>query len=221
MNTIQRKPIGRLNSPCHSIGIRYELESSANSKHTNHFDMIAVPGPDGKGCILRLSEWIPRGIERPISRRIEDELRKVASKADVDGYIYVFRLVETKSKAKLYNSARDERIMLKIGRTDNVQRRLYQWSNQCSHTPELLDYFQTPCSHKVERLVHLELSKHKSWSTASSGGTDECCSGCGKTHREWFSIEAHQARHRVNETIGRWIRFTSTAYGSQTRRVQL
>jgi hypothetical protein len=57
-----------------------------------------------------------------------------------------------------------------------------------------------PHSHKVERLIHIELEghglrvKHK-----------VSCDACGRNHREWFEVEATSAGiHTVDEVVKRW-----------------
>ncbi|KAI1122108.1 meiotically up-regulated gene 113-domain-containing protein [Nemania abortiva] len=103
-------------------------------------------------------------------------------------------------------------ILLKIGRASNVQRRLNEWQRQCGYNLSLIRYYpyvsssqpstprKMPHSHKVERLIHIELEgqglrvKHKS-----------NCDACGKNHREWFEVEASRAGiNAVDEIVRRW-----------------
>ncbi|KAH9901819.1 meiotically up-regulated gene 113-domain-containing protein [Xylariomycetidae sp. FL2044] len=103
-------------------------------------------------------------------------------------------------------------ILLKIGRASNVQRRLQEWQRQCGYEPSLVRYFpyiptsrpstprKMPHSHKVERLVHIELAG--AGLRASDRGV---CEACGRTHREWFEVDAtREALTMVNEVIQRW-----------------
>ncbi|KAH1918039.1 hypothetical protein KXW12_005338 [Aspergillus fumigatus] len=119
-------------------------------------------------------------------------------------------------------------IRLKIGRTSNVQRRLNEWSRQCSHHLTLIRYYpytpstpspaglqsggnqengsaalkpgrKVPHVHRVERLIHLELGDVR---VRDMGR----CQECGKEHREWFEVPADkQALKRVDECIRRWV----------------
>lgn len=105
-------------------------------------------------------------------------------------------------------------MLLKIGRASNVQRRLNEWSRQCGYNVSLIRYYpyqstsQTPSptapskvphAHKVERLIHLELS-----STRTQGGGK--CVQCGSQHREWFEVEANREGIRgVDEVVRRWV----------------
>jgi hypothetical protein len=109
-------------------------------------------------------------------------------------------------------------ILLKIGRAQNIQRRLNQWSRQCGYNLSLIRYYpyqsSTPSEtdvnevsrtlrkvqnvHKVERLIHIELSGMR---VQGSG----CCTSCGKEHREWFEVEASRDGVKaVDEVIRRW-----------------
>ncbi len=57
-----------------------------------------------------------------------------------------------------------------------------------------------PHSHKVERLVHLELAGR---GLRLSDG--DKCRACGKEHREWFEVEAsRRAVEIVDEVVRRW-----------------
>ncbi|KFX97584.1 hypothetical protein O988_04789 [Pseudogymnoascus sp. VKM F-3808] len=105
-------------------------------------------------------------------------------------------------------------ILLKIGRASNVQRRLNEWSRQCGYNLSLVRYYpyqpsspgvqvgtprKVPCAHRVERLIHLELSGMR----ARGGGG---CESCGREHREWFEVEATREGVRsVDEVVRRWV----------------
>ncbi|CAK7224513.1 hypothetical protein SBRCBS47491_005577 [Sporothrix bragantina] len=112
-------------------------------------------------------------------------------------------------------------LLLKIGRANNVQRRLNEWKRQCGYNLSLLRYYpyiptsgssgsdvtggglvprKMPHSHKVERLIHIELAGA---GLRVAGG--EKCEVCGKEHREWFQVEAtRNAVAAVDEIIRRW-----------------
>lgn len=103
-------------------------------------------------------------------------------------------------------------ILLKIGRASNVQRRLNEWSRQCGYNLSLIRYYpyistntpstprKMPHSHKVERLIHLEL--------AGAGlrvSDRKNCDACGKAHREWFEVDAtRKGIEMVDEVVKRW-----------------
>ncbi|KAK2761167.1 hypothetical protein FQN54_001688 [Arachnomyces sp. PD_36] len=116
-------------------------------------------------------------------------------------------------------------VILKIGRTSNVHRRLNEWIRQCSLDLTLIRYYpytssssssrpslspgsnaapllpgrKAPHIHRVERLIHLELAERRAKGQGS-------CETCGKEHRELFEIEANVAELRVvDECIRRWV----------------
>ncbi|KAI8961509.1 DUF1766-domain-containing protein [Daldinia sp. FL1419] len=105
-----------------------------------------------------------------------------------------------------------KKILLKIGRANNVQRRLNEWTRQCGYNISLIRYYpyipssepteprKMPHSHKVERLVHLELAG------AGLRVSDKAnCEACGKAHKEWFEIDASRAGvAMVDEVVKRW-----------------
>ena len=87
---------------------------------------------------------------------------------------------------------------LKIGFSAiSVGARLAAWS-KCGYRPNLL--FSTdeiPHARRVESLAHYELIKE--WRR------EDCCSGCGKAHQEWFEIGPFRAKHVV-EDWAEWMR---------------
>jgi len=109
-------------------------------------------------------------------------------------------------------------MLLKIGRAENVHRRLVQWQKQCGYNLSLIRYYpyqptssstgppQTPTAprkvpnvHKVERLIHIELASRR----AQGGGK---CKTCGREHREWFEVDANRdGVKKVDETVRRWV----------------
>lgn len=121
-------------------------------------------------------------------------------------------------------------LRLKIGRTSNVQRRLNEWTRQCSHDLTLIRYYpytpsapsparqgagrhsspglqagrKVPHVHRVERLIHLELADIKARDLGK-------CADCGKEHREWFEVPADKASlKRVDDCIRRWVEWAET-----------
>ncbi|KAK4234284.1 meiotically up-regulated gene 113-domain-containing protein [Achaetomium macrosporum] len=107
-----------------------------------------------------------------------------------------------------------KKILLKIGRANNVQRRLNEWQRQCGYNLSLVRYYpyvpsnsssdvvprKIPHSHKVERLVHIELAGR-----GLRVADREKCEACGREHREWFEVEASRsAVADVDEVVRRW-----------------
>jgi T5orf172 domain len=117
-------------------------------------------------------------------------------------------------------NAKDKKtILLKIGRAQNVQRRLNQWTRQCGYNLSLIRYYpyhpttlsdtnvnelprtprKVPNAHKVERLIHIELNAKR----AQGSGK---CSVCGREHREWFEVDAsREGVKAVDEIVRRWV----------------
>ncbi|KAL9091928.1 MAG: hypothetical protein Q9165_004680 [Trypethelium subeluteriae] len=137
------------------------------------------------------------------------------------------------------NRTPDGKLLLKIGRASNIQRRMNEWTRQCGYALELVRWYphipsssatpspnpsptaspssrrspnvtpnvrrvsdaplvrKMPHSHRVERLIHLELAERR---------VRKACEVCGKEHREWFEIEAGREGVRlVNEVVRRWV----------------
>ncbi|KAK3937724.1 DUF1766-domain-containing protein [Diplogelasinospora grovesii] len=106
-----------------------------------------------------------------------------------------------------------KKILLKIGRATNVQRRLNEWQRQCGYNLSLIRFYpyipsaspaavprKIPHSHKVERLIHIELA-----GLGLRVADREKCSACGKEHREWFEVDAtRQAVADVDSVVRRW-----------------
>jgi len=114
------------------------------------------------------------------------------------------------------------KLLFKIGRAANVQRRLHQWTSQCGYNLSLIRYYphtsassspgkvarQVPNSHRIERLIHLELS------ATPGANPKKKCEACGKTHKEWFEVEAsREGILAVDEVIKRWIEFGEKSVG--------
>lgn len=121
-------------------------------------------------------------------------------------------------------------IRLKIGRANNVQRRLNEWTRQCSHNLTLIRYYPyTPSSsssspsparssksrqgtspgpvagRKVPHVHRVERLIHMELADKRVKNQGPCPE-CGKEHREWFEVEAHkEALRSVDDCIRRWV----------------
>jgi hypothetical protein len=117
-------------------------------------------------------------------------------------------------------NAQDKKtILLKIGRAQNVQRRLNQWTRQCGYNLSLIRYYpyhpttlsdtnvnelprtprKVPNAHKVERLIHIELNAKRAHRSVK-------CTACGREHREWFEVDASKDGVKaVDEVVRRWV----------------
>ena len=126
-------------------------------------------------------------------------------------------------------------ILLKIGRAQNVHRRLSQWTKQCGQNITLVRFYphdsntstsnldrtspvavptarKVPFVSRVERLIHLELGAKRV--------KQERCEECGREHREWFEVEAtRQGLRGVDGVVRRWVRWAEEqARGAQPDR---
>ena len=181
--------------------------------------------------------WIPPYTPAEIAHDLRVQLCRPLSKRDESGYIYVFWLApkgittrmapaaffSSMIAAKQTRSMREAikalaakptethpgTIRLKIGRSNNVQRRLNEWTRQCSHNVALVRCYpsqqekgmasKVPYCHRVEHLIHIELRDRRIRNQGK-------CSQCGRKHREWFEIKADETEPRkVDACIRRWI----------------
>ncbi|KAK6342108.1 hypothetical protein TWF730_001586 [Orbilia blumenaviensis] len=168
----------------------------------------------------------------------------------------------------------DKRVLLKIGRAQNVQQRLHQWSQQCGYNLQLLRYYpyvslqdspsssslrdlskggssspahtpgtpglsagssgsrtplsgrspasppanlgakKVPFSHRVERLIHLELRD-------DYYNKPHLCDTCQRVHKEWFAVPGtRDGVKRVDEVIKRWCKWAESLEGAVNNREQ-
>jgi len=181
------------------------------------------------------SSLIPTHLPPSTRTALLHELTKPISPKDEPGYIYIFRLdastTPSHSPTQPTQSPHNPTLLVKIGRTNNVHRRMTSWSKQCGYTLSLLRFYpyisftptpsptnitpnantsttsntQTPTqpqtlpyTHRIERLIHLELA-------AQRVKQSECVK-CGREHKEWFEVEASREGVRgVDEVVRRWV----------------
>jgi len=68
---------------------------------------------------------------------------------------------------------------------------------------------KVPNSHRIERLIHLELS------AIPGANPMKQCQACGKTHKEWFEVDASRnGILAVDETIKRWVTYGEKNVGA-------
>ncbi|CAI7586127.1 unnamed protein product [Penicillium bialowiezense] len=122
-------------------------------------------------------------------------------------------------------------LRLKIGRTNNIHRRMAEWTQQCSYDLTLIRYYpykhapaassspaRVPVTHgksqslagmvpgrKVPHVHKVERLIHLELAALRVRDLGQCPE-CGKEHREWFEVEAAKESLRsVDECIRRWI----------------
>ena len=194
-----------------------------------------------------LLSYIPKTASPQTASLLLTELAKPFSESDDEGYIYMFWLtpedlptapteaapsllappsrpqpghIRTSDVLNAFAATTPNKktILLKIGRAQNVQRRLNQWTRQCGYNLSLIRFYpyhnspsttsvnkvprtprKVPNAHKVERLIHIELSGKRSQHEGK-------CGVCGREHREWFEIEAsREGVKAVDEIVRRWV----------------
>ena len=177
-------------------------------------------------------------------------MRAPLSTGEEPGYIYVYKISgspdPTEVAYKVEHKSSNDGVFYKVGRAQNLMRRLYQWSRSCPYTPLLVEFFPNPptrplrpissaasisslfrrgevtppttparivkcaVTHRVERLIHLELEDRFGRVNISGEGCQ-----CGKIHKEWFrGGDGHEAGWAdVRDVIARWVGFARIAYG--------
>ncbi|KIW19745.1 hypothetical protein PV08_00319 [Exophiala spinifera] len=126
-------------------------------------------------------------------------------------------------------------MMLKIGRAENVHRRMTQWTKQCGQNITLVRYYpytpgraspQAPSAVADPRSSGLGLRQGQGEREADNRKVPHVhrverlihlelaekrvvkaeCEACGRMHQEWFEIEATRAGLKgVDEVIRRWV----------------
>ncbi|KAH8552674.1 meiotically up-regulated gene 113-domain-containing protein [Umbelopsis sp. PMI_123] len=154
------------------------------------------------------ARYIPDHLSTNTKKLLYQELSKPLSQSDSPGYIYTYMLT---------SSSTATHALFKIGRTKNLHRRMYQWVSKCEYVPQLVECFprtedeeQVRFSHRVERLIHIELSDRYR-------ADAEICGGCGGVHREWFKVTRDKGMSDkdmwliLREVVVRWVNYVAKA----------
>lgn len=232
----------------------FDPNSGNNGKPFPPPNLISYPGTNTYP--VAFYSYIPKHLSQKAQIRLQQELSKPFSEGDEPGYIYIFwltdsphsplptptpsgtpsknstraakALLQTATAAESLPAGQKPRILLKIGRANNVQRRLHEWSTQCGYNLSLIRFYphisassspaatssssrsrtpslhaqvgkKVPNSHRIEHLIHLELRDFLE-------NPEIQCDACGKTHKEWFSVEAsREGLKGVDEIVKKWI----------------
>lgn len=156
----------------------------------------SMPPPEIASSLLEVSASSTR--PRPDHRRTSETLQRLSSPS----------------------TTRNGKILIKIGRTVNVQQRLNQWFSQCGRNVSVVRYYpyrpsssstqdpsstpaeKVPFAHRVERLIHIELAA----SRARGMGP---CDHCRRQHREWFEVDAsRKGIAAVDEVVRKWVNWS-------------
>lgn len=85
--------------------------------------------------------------------------------------------------------------IVKIGYTNDLDRRLKEWNKQCKHQNTYHSITESqvnmPHVHRVEQLIHTELKEYR---------LRKKCDGCGTTHKEWFQA----TQSHVVKVLKKW-----------------
>jgi hypothetical protein len=140
-----------------------------------------------------------------------------SSSVDYEEGVLQRRFFRKKSSASA-SPGEQRTLFLKIGRAENVYRRMAQWQKQCKYNLSLLRYYpqesigdsvKVPYVGKVERLVHLHLEM--------LGKRVKRPCRCGTEHKEWFEIDGTtRAVREVDEIIRKWVTWSIRKYGNET-----
>ncbi|KAF2866509.1 meiotically up-regulated gene 113-domain-containing protein [Massariosphaeria phaeospora] len=126
-------------------------------------------------------------------------------------------------------------ILLKIGRANNVHRRMNEWARQCGYSLSLVRYYpyvsSTPqpspqasprssrqqnqqnqdqasrrASAGVRKVPHAHRVERLIHLELGEQRVMKRCDACGKEHREWFEVEASKEGVKaVDEVVKRWV----------------
>ncbi|KAF9930332.1 hypothetical protein FBU30_000605 [Linnemannia zychae] len=194
---------------------------------------------EGKGGVLLqwldVSVWVNPNLPDYVQNKLRKAMERPISETDKPGYIYAYQLLESRSTGT--------HTLFKVGRTDNVYRRMNEWSDKCGSPPILLEVFpeqgalapkdendlaetskdeddtvitglRCRYAHRVERLIHIELKPFHD--------KDHKCA-CNTKHMEWFMIpnqpglnekqQLKQAWAQVRRVIVHWMNYMERIYG--------
>lgn len=145
----------------------------------------------------------------------------------------------TESIRGINGSAKEDKILLKIGRANNVQRRLNEWKRQCGYNISLIRYYPyVPSSPSPSPAVSSGAASRRASLSPGSPGQPRMvpyankverlihlelsgmktdtgkCDACGREHREWFEVRAsREAVKSVDEVVRRWVDWSLREHG--------
>lgn len=124
-------------------------------------------------------------------------------------------------------------IKLKIGRANNVHRRMNEWNRQCGYNLSLVRFYpyvssssspspspspspsRAPAANVSDQHVHKVPHAHRVERLVHLELGDKRvkrdCKACGREHKEWFEIEATaEGVAAVDEVVRRWVKWAET-----------
>ncbi|KAF8344065.1 uncharacterized protein EI90DRAFT_3028152 [Cantharellus anzutake] len=191
-------------------------------------EVVQPSGHNIKGNWVGFSDWIPSYLDDDTRANLMNQMTNPISVSDKPGYIYAYEIRDPKTPKEIH---------IKVGRAENLVKRLDQWSKQCGSREVVLrgwwpgsvvDNGDTGPSllkgrvlagekgkhcHRLERLIHLELSDlvvnkvylrpeflktrngapsvppHIRRESSSANKSQRVpCSDCGQVHKEIFTF---------------------------------
>ncbi|WWC66511.1 uncharacterized protein I206_100413 [Kwoniella pini CBS 10737] len=109
---------------------------------------------------IDFKEFIPSDLGQQTQTLLRMTMESKLTPKELPGYLYAYELRDLETPTVVY---------FKIGRTDNVPRRIGEWTNQCqSKTPTLRDIFPLPSSRPGSRATAAASGLHRSGTLTTS-----------------------------------------------------
>jgi hypothetical protein len=102
----------------------------------------------------------------------------------------------------IYGFKRDGGDYIKVGYTNNLKRRMREWSDDCDQKVIVVLQEYVPHAGKLESLVHATLHNQRRRECLVNGACNNG-RGCHRTHREWLEVTLNL----LKEVVGTWIRW--------------
>jgi T5orf172 domain len=102
----------------------------------------------------------------------------------------------------IYGFKRDGGDCIKVGFTNDLKRRMRQWSADCNQKVVVVLQKYVPHAGKLESVVHATLYNQRRRECLVNGACNNG-RGCHKTHREWLEV----ALNLLEEVVDTWIRW--------------
>ena len=153
---------------------------SAPSSQANHCFAVFSPRKD----VRKINESVKTLISR---RLLPSEIpQKDDSSSLKKGTVYLYTFPE---------HYRAQNPPIKIGNTNNIDRRMNQWRRQCGYEPEHIAQYSSDLYIKAERLIHKHLANDRL--------VEPECAKCACKHTEWFQCTVLQA-HKIAGLWTEW-----------------
>ncbi|PSN60169.1 DUF1766-domain-containing protein [Corynespora cassiicola Philippines] len=149
-----------------------------------------------------------------------------------------------KSEEPAAGDSESNTILLKIGRANNVHRRMNEWTRQCGYSLSLVRYYpyvsSTPspspspqaspahsrrpsyqnsprASDTVRKVPHAHRVERLIHIELAEKRVVKDCEACGKQHREWFEVDAtREGIKAIDETVKRWVAWAENSNQAQS-----